>query len=68
MSSKITVSIDHNFWNMLQILFIGLKLTDHINWEWKLVLIPLFAKWAIVVLGFMFFIYKKSIGIKNGTF
>jgi hypothetical protein len=52
---------------MLQILFIGLKLTNYIEWDWTLVLIPLLAKWAIVVLGFIFFAYKKSIRTKNGT-
>jgi hypothetical protein len=37
-----------NFMSMLQTLFIGLKLTGHINWSWWGVLAP-----SIVVIIFM---------------
>ena len=37
---------------LLQILFLGLKLTNHIDWSWWLVLMPLifYVGWAIVVI------------------
>lgn len=34
--------------NLLLVLFIGLKLTGHINWSWWLVLLP-FWGWFVVV-------------------
>lgn len=39
------------FTSMLAILFIGLKLTGHIDWSWWWVLLPL---WFPVALGLVF--------------
>lgn len=37
------------FFGMLTILFIGLKLTGHINWSWWWVLLPIYGPLAIVL-------------------
>lgn len=37
------------FWGALQVMLIGLKLADLIDWEWKLVLLPL--EIELVILG-----------------
>ena len=44
------------FYGLLTILFIGLKLTNHIDWSWWWVLSPLwigFALWAVIVVLFL---------------
>ena len=44
------------FCGLLTILFIGLKLTNHIDWSWWWVLSPLwigFAMWAVIVVLFL---------------
>lgn len=44
------------FCGLLTILFIGLKLTHHIDWSWWWVLSPLwigFALWAVIVVLFL---------------
>lgn len=47
------------FSGMLTILFIGLKLTGHINWTWLWVLSPL---WINLVIAF-FFVVIGLIGV-----
>lgn len=37
-----------NFLGLLTILFIGLKLTNYIDWDWWLVLLPLYGIIAII--------------------
>ena len=37
------------FGGLLAILFIGLKLTNVINWSWWWVLSPLWIPWAIII-------------------
>ena len=39
------------FLGLLTILFIGLKLTGYINWEWWWVLAPLWIPLALFILG-----------------
>ena len=43
------------FCGLLTILFIGLKLTDHIDWSWWWVLSPLWIPVAILVVLLIFF-------------
>ena len=44
------------FFHLLAILFIGLKLTNYIDWAWVWVLFPLWAPWAFsLVIIFIFF-------------
>jgi hypothetical protein len=38
-----------NFFSLLTILFIGLKLTNYINWSWLLVLSPMLIPISIVI-------------------
>lgn len=41
------------FLGLLGLLFIGLKLGNIINWSWWLVLLPLYAVPAVVIVGFV---------------
>jgi hypothetical protein len=43
-----------NFFTLLTVLFIGLKLTNYINWSWWLVLLPLYSG-IILLLCIMLF-------------
>lgn len=43
------------FLGLLTILFIGLKLTGHIDWSWLWVLAPLWLPW-VAVFGFFGFV------------
>jgi|688.fasta_scaffold212734_3 hypothetical protein len=43
-----------NFFTLLAVLFIGLKLTNFITWSWWLVLLPLYGGLGIAF-GIMFF-------------
>jgi hypothetical protein len=46
-----------NFFGMLTILFIGLKLTGHIQWSWAVVLCPLWIPVVVVsVVAFIWFL------------
>ena len=40
--AKVNVAPGMNFFGLLGLLFIGLKLTGYINWDWWLVLLPLY--------------------------
>lgn len=53
MSEKTTSSSGIGFVGLLTILFIGLKLTDHIDWSWWWVLSPIWITFSIllVILG-----------------
>lgn len=46
---------NYNFESLLTILFIGLKLTDHINWSWWWVLSPM---WIFLVLLFVYTLFE----------
>jgi hypothetical protein len=37
------------FLGLLTILFVGLKLTDHIDWSWWWVISPLWIFWLVVL-------------------
>ena len=37
------------FWGLLTVLFIGLKLTDNIDWSWWWVLSPMWIPFSIVM-------------------
>lgn len=43
-----------NFAGLLTILFIGLKLTNHIDWSWWWVLSPLWIGLAVIAIGLLF--------------
>ena len=40
-----------NFLEGLSLLFIGLRLTGHIHWNWALILLPLITDWVIFSIG-----------------
>lgn len=50
MASKTEKSGGIGFFGLLAILFIGLKLTNHIDWSWWCVLAPLWLPSSIVFL------------------
>lgn len=45
-NQKINVSGTISFLHMLTVLFIGLKLTGHIDWHWAWVLVPI---WGSII-------------------
>ena len=49
MSKTYTKSYNVSFLGLLAILFIGLKLTDHIDWSWWWVLAPLWVLPAVLL-------------------
>ena len=53
MDNKINIKFSGLLPTLLTILFIGLKLTNHINWSWWWVLSPL---WIPLSLGLLFII------------
>lgn len=64
MASDNTTSGGIGFWGLLQILFIGLKLTNTITWSWWWVLSPtLFSvgfALIIVLSTFLYFLFKTK--------
>lgn len=52
-SSKTVSRGGVSFLSLLGILFIGLKLTGHIDWSWWLVLAPLYLPWSIIIAVFI---------------
>lgn len=49
------------FINMLQVLFIGLKLTNNIDWSWWWVLSPIWIQFVIVVFFICFLIISGKV-------
>jgi hypothetical protein len=43
------ISIGGGFISLLTVLFIGLKLTDHIDWSWWWVLSPMWLPFAFII-------------------
>lgn len=54
-NQKVTV-VGAPFFSLLTLLFIGLKLTNYIDWSWWWVLAPLWMPLIIVVIGLAIFI------------
>lgn len=61
------------FWMTLTILFVGLKLTNHIYWSWWYVLLPMYgglalmiAVWVIGWVGILGFQVLSKRGKRNG--
>jgi len=56
--SRPILSINIGFWGLLTLVFITLKLTKVINWDWIFVLSPLWIPLMVgmIVLGFVLFI------------
>ena len=42
------------FWGLLQVMFIGLKITGMIDWPWWQVFLPLIIECAVIVVVFIF--------------
>ncbi len=49
----------------LTILFIGLKLTKFIDWNWFLVLTPFFVYLSFIILGIVFYIFVSVMAEKE---
>lgn len=50
------VRVGITFPSLLGLLFVGLKLTHFIDWQWKWILAPFWIPWAIVLPIFILFI------------
>lgn len=63
---KISVTVGPNFFALLTIVFITLKLTGYINWSWWWVLSPIWGSFAaalvivLIVLAVAFIIGKRK--------
>lgn len=63
---KISVTVGPNFFALLTIVFITLKLTGYINWSWWWVLSPIWGSFAaalaivVIVLSVAFIIGKRK--------
>ena len=60
---KISVTVGPNFFALLTIVFITLKLTGYINWSWWWVLAPIWGSFAAalaIVLAVAFIIGKRK--------
>jgi len=55
------------FCGALGLLFIGLKLTNYIDWSWWLVLLPFYLGIAILLIAFLFtsFLIGFSLALQN---
>lgn len=53
------MKISTNFWGLLQIVFIVLKLCKVIDWSWWVVLTPLWASLVLVVLWILLVICNE---------
>jgi hypothetical protein len=62
MSSSSSSSHGIGFLGLLTILFIGLKLSDHIDWSWWWVLSPL---WGVFALGLVVFVIVFLWGMRK---
>jgi hypothetical protein len=47
------MKINLSFLSLLTILFVGLKLTNHIDWSWWWVMSPMIAQFGIAFLFFL---------------
>lgn len=47
---KVAVTVGPNFFGLLTLIFITLKLTGYINWSWWWVLAPLWGSFAFAIL------------------
>lgn len=65
MKHERTIQIGPGFCGLLALLFIGLKLTGHIDWSWVWILCPLWAPFALV---FGFLAVACLIGISAAGF
>jgi len=52
--SKASSSGGIGFFGLLTVLFIGLKITHHIDWSWVWVLSPLWLGWSLLLVFILF--------------
>lgn len=69
-STKVVVDNSSIFTTLLAVLFIGLKLTGHIDWSWWWVLSPLWIPFALVltiglIIGIPWFVRRAIQGAKS---
>lgn len=63
---KVSVTVGPNFFALLTIVFITLKLTGYINWSWWWVLAPIWGSFAaalvivVIVLAVAFIMSKRK--------
>lgn len=57
MEEKINASGGVGFFGLLGIVFIVLKLTEVIDWNWAIVLLPLWIPMVMIIILFFFYIF-----------
>lgn len=62
---KVSVQVGPNFFGLLTIMFITLKLTGYINWSWWWVLAPL---WGSVALALVIMVIVLVVAFLMGKF
>jgi hypothetical protein len=62
---KVSVQVGPNFFGLLTIVFITLKLTGYINWSWWWVLAPL---WGSVALALVIMVIVLVVAFLMGKF
>jgi len=61
MSNSSVSSSGISFWGLLQILFIGLKLTNYVAWPWWQVMLPTIISLSLfVIVLILFLLYMKN--------
>jgi hypothetical protein len=57
-NKKVVFKFGTSFTSLLTVLFIGLKLTNYIDWSWWWVISPIWLPWALIfgVMGVMLLI------------
>ena len=61
MSESTKISSGIGFTGLLTVLFIGLKLTNVINWSWWWVLSPLWIDFALIILIIVLYLIKEAL-------
>jgi len=59
--AQINTARGSGFFDLLTILFIGLKLTGHITWSWWAVLAPIWVPFLIILLAIILYaVFSKE--------
>jgi hypothetical protein len=56
MKNNINIKFSGLLTTLLTVLFVGLKITNYIDWSWWWVLSPIWIPVAITILGLLFFL------------
>ncbi len=66
MKREIKMNGGLGFFGLLQILFIGLKLTDYITWSWWTIFIPAYIWLVLLIILFFILFYLEKVSRMRG--